>query len=335
MRRLHEFFAVTQHTVRCVMMWGGALVSAGVVPTTVSGQQTVTSKSPDQGTEAVQVTRWEVVDPELRESSGISVDPRRSDRFWTHNDSGDTPRLFAIELHEDRAESRPIQVKGAKALDWEDMASGAWEGQPWIVIGDVGDNAARRDHVSLYLLPQPEPGVDFVQAAEVMFRYADGPRDCEAVVMDRNAGELLLFAKARLPFAGVYRLKIPEARWQAIRSNAEPSEAGSSRREVTTEPLVAELLVAERIGMLPLPMITAADMSADGQLLAVTTYFDLFLFRREEGQTWREALAETPQHISLPRLKQIEAIAIDSNGDFWLTSEGRPMPLVRLRVNQP
>src|SRR5690606_18572639 len=130
--------------------------------------------------------------------------------FWTHNDSGDAARLFAIDTAESVVVTQ-FQLPGIDAVDWEDMASGVIDGRPTLVVADTGDNARRRDHVTLLVIDEPardqpardepvrdepvrdEPVRDELAASggrrphpldvrrRIHVQYPDGPRDCEAI----------------------------------------------------------------------------------------------------------------------------------------------------------
>ncbi|MDT5294667.1 MAG: hypothetical protein QOJ76_1547, partial [Acidobacteriota bacterium] len=95
-------------------------------------------------------------DRRIDESSGIVASRRNPGLFWTHNDSGDGPFVYAF----DRAgRSRGTwRVEGASARDWEDIAAGPGPetGRPYLYAGDIGDNEGRRDYVVVYRFPEPE-----------------------------------------------------------------------------------------------------------------------------------------------------------------------------------
>ena len=78
-------------------------------------------------------------DSRITESSGL-VAGSRSDLLFTHNDSGDVARFFAVDrTGRTRATYR---LRGVQARDWEDIARGPG-GTLW--LGDIGDNSASRD----------------------------------------------------------------------------------------------------------------------------------------------------------------------------------------------
>ena len=105
-------------------------------------------------TQAVQLATLE--DRRISESSGLVAARRSPGLFWTHNDSGDGPFVYAL----DRAgRSRGTwRVEGAQAIDWEDIAAGPGptEGQSYLYAGDIGDNGREREFVVVYRFPEPE-----------------------------------------------------------------------------------------------------------------------------------------------------------------------------------
>src|SRR5215813_6677580 len=91
----------------------------------------------------------------IKESSGIAASRRNSNIFWTHNDSGDGPFVYAFDR---QGKHRGVwRVAGAKAMDWEDMAvgSGPKRGQSYLYLGDIGDNSKNRDDIVVYRTAEP------------------------------------------------------------------------------------------------------------------------------------------------------------------------------------
>ena len=263
----------------------------------------------------------QVPDDRIDESSGIAASLSVANRFWTHNDSGDSARLFAIN---ERGETiKSVTIEHAKAIDWEDMAGGVVDGKKILIVGDVGDNARRRESIQLYILPDPEESLDSVPCVTINVRYPDGAGDCEAVAIDAENHRALLVKKTRLPLAGVYAIDIKDQSFEFENTNA----ASTNERSQNKKPVE---ITAERIATVPIRMVTGIDIRSDGRQMVVASYRDVFVFDREQGQTWEAAMKQTPCHAQLPRLKQIEAVCYDGDGHLWITSEGSPMPLVKI-----
>ncbi|MGH2757994.1 MAG: hypothetical protein ACRDKJ_00355, partial [Actinomycetota bacterium] len=109
-----------------------------------------------QGAEAYGRARllFNLQDETIGESSGVASYSRSSAVLFTHNDSGDGPRFFAIGK---RGETLATYVVlGAVSADWEDMARGpGGDGEPALYFGDIGDNFRSRPFVTVYEVPEP------------------------------------------------------------------------------------------------------------------------------------------------------------------------------------
>ena len=244
----------------------------------------------------------ELTDPELTETSGLVQSRRDADRFWAHNDSGDSPRLFA--LSESGAALGVVTLDLENAVDWEDMAAGTLGGDPVLVVGDIGDNQKKRQNITVHWLPEPtQPTGVNLPVSTITLSYPDGARDSEAMFVDPVSGDLILVAKS----AGseIYRLAAP---WK----DGELEQVGN--------------LV---FGDEDLPggnRVTGAD--AFGSRVILRTYTHLFVFQIPEGGTAIEALAGPACEVPVAAEMQGESVAIGEER-YWTISEGLMAPVHR------
>lgn len=284
----------------------------------------------DEGDAVEPLERRTVADMRIDESSGLAASTLVADRFWTHNDSGDVARLFAIDKSNAEppnaetsvAKTSVVAVEGVTATDWEDMASGTIAGKRLLFIGDVGDNSHRRKSVFLHVIEETIDLPVRTNCRTIEVTYSDGPGDCEAIGIDAQNNRLLLIKKTLLPLAGVYEVDLT-----CLNQNPEVSADDLSADNSVPAKFSA---VAKRIATLPIPMITGMDIRSDGRQMAIATYRDLFVYHRAADASWEETLAQVPRQAVLPKLRQIEAICYDSAGEIWITSERAPMPLARI-----
>ncbi len=256
----------------------------------------------------------------LTESSGLAASRIQPDIFWTHNDSGGQPNLYAFD-----AGGRlrcTYRVNGANARDWEDMASFTLDGQPWLLIADVGDNRRKRTECQIYLvreptLPdataQPDDGTPMTKTVPVerviRFKFDQGPRDCESVAFDPTSRQILLTTKRWSLTSQVYQLEWAEKR------NAS----------------AANIQTARSIGRIPVPVATAMDVSPDGRRAVVVCYGNAYEFTRGPNETWMMAFSRKPREIRLPARRQGEALCFGHDGrSLFLTSERQPTPFFRV-----
>jgi hypothetical protein len=134
-------------------------------------------------------------DPRIVESSGLAVSGRHGAVIWTHNDSGDAARLFAVGG--DGRTLAELRLAGAAARDWEALAAGRDDrGRPALFVGDIGDNQATREEMAVYRVTEPAAlGDATVPARRYRLRYADGPRDAEALLVDPRSNRLYVASK--------------------------------------------------------------------------------------------------------------------------------------------
>ena len=250
--------------------------------------------------------------PELTESSGLAVSRVNPTYFWTHNDSGGEPKLFALNQQGDYVGS--ILLKDAGAVDWEDVATFQHAGENWIMIADVGDNAAKRKSVDLYFIKEPDPTRHhrLTPAYRMTIRYPDGSRDCEAVAVDTNQGQIVFVTKSFLPAASVYTAPLPSL-----------DALGEEKSAKVT---------LEKHGTLAIPLVSAMDIDAEKGDIVLVNYFQCFWYRSGEKATPWAWISQLPEITELPKLKQIEAVALTSEREVWVTSEGNPAKLTRVRT---
>ena len=238
---------------------------------------------------------------DILESSGLAASHDVPNRFWTHNDSGDKPRLFAFD--NSGRDLGVVHLASIEAVDWEDISSFRVGDRGWLLIADVGDNARRRDTCQLHLLPEPDLRRDAPAVhSTIEFRYASGPVDCEAVGVDGTSNIVLLASKSAFR-SEVFALRIP----------ATPT---------------SQIQVARSIATIPVPLATGLDVSTDGRRAIVVTYADGYEFQRLENESWSDTFNRQPQAVTMPIRRQGESICYAADGhSLYLTSERQPTPL--------
>jgi hypothetical protein len=242
--------------------------------------------------------------PEVAEASGLAVSSRDGGFLWVVNDSGAKPILHLVGS--DGADRGKVAVEGAENVDWEDLSSFKLKGVPYLLIADTGDNNSSHDISTLYIVEEPKlpsagdalnGGVK--PAWMIRFRYEDGPRDCESVAVDQAAGKVILVSKRTKPPV-VYELPL------------KPDKDG--------------IAIAKRIGLTsveppkgipPLPYIaqpTGMDISDDGSMGAIVSYYGVFLFERKDKEGWGDAFAKPPIVLTPHGMSQAESVAFAKDG---------------------
>jgi hypothetical protein len=162
----------------------------------------VVPASAQENGEAVVATR--LGDPRIVESSGLALSRRHPGVVWTHNDSGDQARLFAVAS--DGRTRAVLTLAGVEARDWEAVAAGRDDrGRPALFAGDIGDNNGVWPEVAVHRVTEPATLRDAtVPAVRYRLRYADGPHDAEALLVDPRSNRLYVATKSEAG-GGLYR----------------------------------------------------------------------------------------------------------------------------------
>ena len=94
--------------------------------------------------------------PRVTESSGVVSSSLAPGVYWTHNDSGDGPFLYATDSA--GRDLGAIRVAGVGARDWEEVAAGPCFVAPGrcFYVGDIGDNAEQRPNIVVYRVAEPK-----------------------------------------------------------------------------------------------------------------------------------------------------------------------------------
>lgn len=223
--------------------------------------------------------------PELREASGLTISRAQPGVLWVHNDSGDAPVLYAIDLKGKLLAK--VGVLNATAIDWEDIASGPCprgigSGRPCLYIADTGNNNQSRDILTIFVVAEPSvSGADPSQPISVTaqwfrYRYPKLHEDTEAIAVLPN-GDVTVVTKGRTPtisFFGVTKADVDRA--VALNEVLTAVEQGDSG-----------IAPDQGLGR----WVTSAAISPDGRTLAVRTYSEIFFYALEtgpKGDRWRD-----------------------------------------------
>ena len=143
---------------------------------------------------------------DIKESSGLAASRKHPGVYWTHNDSGNGPYLFAI-TREGKFLAE-YGVASARNNDWEAITV---DDQGHLYVADIGNNDLKRDRVLVYRLAEPDPSTAGKKGKGPTLRpnqvwrlkYPDKPFDAESFFVHDGRGYVvskLLVGKN----AGVY-----------------------------------------------------------------------------------------------------------------------------------
>ncbi|HEU4875079.1 MAG TPA: hypothetical protein VFT44_18380 [Pyrinomonadaceae bacterium] len=264
-------------------------------------------------------------DKSISESSGLTASRSTPGAYWTHNDSGDGPFIYAFDT---RGDSLGVfRIAGAQARDWEDMAvgPGPQRGKSYLYIGDIGDNNDARAEIVVYRVPEPaltsatrkftkaRPGAT-EPAEAIRLRYPDGAHDAETLLVHPVSGHIYIITKVVIANPAVYEA-------------APPFTAGKP-------------ITMTRLGLVNVPslfggVITGGSISPDGRRVALCDYFQGYeLTLPAGGRNFNDIWKQRMVGFDLGKRKQGEAITYRLDGKALLaTSEGKNSSVIQVTRN--
>lgn len=293
---------------------GGAALGLAAVATALATAATGPGPFPGNragaGTSDPARRLFSLADDRITEASGLAASRRQPGVLYTHNDSGDVGRFFAVGP--DGRTRATFQLAGVRAVDWEDLALAPdARGVASVWLADIGDNRAQRPAVTVYRVDEPEVarGDATLPADAYRLRYPDGAHDAEALLV-APGGRLVVATKTYTGSSAVY---------------ATPDPPGPGREQLLRR--VADLRFAltgssggpSVVGQLA---VTGGDLSADGSQVVLRTYTDAYLWPVPAADV-TAAFAGPPRRVALPPQRLGEAVTFSPDGSALLvTSEG-------------
>ncbi|MET1059608.1 MAG: hypothetical protein ABWX84_08425, partial [Nocardioides sp.] len=226
-------------------------------------------------------------DPAIVESSGLTA---ADGLVTTVNDSGDGARVFTVDATSGRTVG--VTTWADEPTDVEALAP-AGDGHVW--VGDLGDNTASRDAVTVTRVPVGR-GDRSVTGETFRLVYPDGPVDAEALLAHPRTGRLFVVTK------GVFGGEVYAAP-SALRGDA-PNRLR---------------LLGDAPGI-----VTDGAFFPDGRHLVLRNYGRAFVLAFPS--------MEPVGAFALPAQKQGEGIAVAPDGTVYAGSEGAHSEVLRIAL---
>ncbi|MGW4030528.1 WD40 repeat domain-containing protein [Streptomyces sp. NPDC004838] len=237
-----------------------------------------------------------IKDPRIKESSGLAASRVHPGVYWTHNDQ-DEPRVFAVDSTTGETVAT-VTLRGVgKPRDMEAISIGP-DGR--IYVGDIGDNLnGSWSHVWIYAFPEPKTLGDMtVRATQYTVKYADGPRNAEALMVHPTTGRAYIASK---------------------------NEEGGGLYEGPAKLTASGTNTFRRVG--EVPWVTDGAFSPDGTRLVLRSYFSARVYEWENGRLGAD------ERVRAPIQGQSESVTYTADGKaVMFGSEGERSEVRRVAV---
>ncbi len=229
----------------------------------------------------------------IGETSGIEF---FKNDFLTHNDSGEKPNLYRFTERGNLINKYRIEC--TENNDWEDIA----QDKNYLYISDSGNNKGKRKNLNILIV---DPNRDFKKIGVIKFNYREQqnfderkkhPFDAEALVATQEV--LVLFTKNR---------KTSTTELYSIPKNS-GNYTLSPKKSFDVESLITGADYHQRLKLVAL----VGYVQSGEQFLYILNSFDMENLNQVKIKKFKLPLDG----------KQVEAIKIIDQSNFWITSEG-------------
>ena len=255
----------------------------------------------------------EIENDDIQEASGIVASLTNDNIIWTHNDSGDSNRIFAMDTQGKHLGE--YFLNDSQNRDWEDIAIGPGpeEGLHYLYVGDIGDNFSENDIKHIYRVIEPQlnsssnfNSIQLDGIESISFQYEDGNRDAETLIIDPLTKDIIIISKREATAVHIYSIPFPQDTDTILTANLIMTKDFYPNDNFATS-----------------QWIVGGDISHDGKEILVKSYTDIFYFSRTSNQSFYDALNN--EEIKFPYITepQGEAICWDANisGYYTLSEE--------------
>jgi len=251
----------------------------------------------------------EIESDDIQEASGIVSSLTNDNVIWTHNDSGDSNRIFAMDTAGKHLGE--YFLNNSENRDWEDIAIGPGpeEGLHYLYVGDIGDNFSQNDIKHIYRVIEPQldsssntNSIQLDNVESISFQYEDGNRDAETLIVDPLTKDIIIISKRETSAVHIYSLPFPQDTDAILTANLIMKKDFYPNNDFITS-----------------QWIVGGDISHDGKEILVKSYTDIFYFSRTSNQSFYDALNNEEMRFPYITEPQGEAICWDANLDGYYT----------------
>lgn len=245
----------------------------------------------------------------MPETSGLACSRTTPGYLWAHGDEnlGNNRKIVAVSPDGTLAMTVKINSGNIDRDDWEDIATGTYNGKNYIFLGAFGDNDLEyKDNYYIFYFEEPAitSGTQTVSVNTIRFGYPDNKAHNTETLLYDNVEQVFYIAdKVKKAVCTLYRLPFR-------------TDYGSELQTLTR---VTELGNGEKFNFL-----TGGDITPDGQWMAIKSKKYILLWERQDNESLSATVQRDPVQIAAyEEEEQGETIAWLDNTTFYTTSDSK------------
>ena len=245
----------------------------------------------------------------IKEVSGLACSRQTAGYLWAHGDenTGNKRQIIALQPDGTLAMTVHLTTEGSDRDDWEDIATGSYEGENYVFVGAIGDNDLQyKDAYYIYYLEEPSVVAGktmTVSAKWIRFGFPDNQAHNAEVLMYDNVEQMFYVVDKEDGACHLYMLPFR-------------TDYGSAVQRLT---VVCALGNGNKF-----KKATGGDITPDGRWMAIKNKSYVLLWERQGLESLSETAKREPVQVAAyEKEEQGESLAWLDGTTFYTTSDSK------------
>lgn len=244
----------------------------------------------------------------MKEISGLAASRQTPGYLWAHGDenTGDNRKIIAIQPDGTLAMTVNLTTPNTDRDDWEDIATGIYDGKNYVFIGAIGDNdLAFNDQYYIYYFEEPaiSSGTQNVTVNTIRFGYPDNTAHNTETLMYDNVEQMFYIADKVDGMCHLYKLPFSTTYGTGVQRLTEVCALGNGSQ---------------------FKLANGGDITPDGHWMAIKNEEYILLWERQGAESLSATALRNPvQVMAYQKEEQGESLAWLNDSLFYTTSDSK------------
>ena len=244
----------------------------------------------------------------MKEISGLAASRQTPGYLWAHGDenTGDNRKIIAIQPDGTLAMTVNLTTPGTTRDDWEDIATGIYDGKNYVFIGAIGDNdLAFNDQYYIFYFEEPaiSSGTQNVTVNTIRFGYPDIKAHNTETLMYDNVEQMFYIADKVEGVCHLYKLPFSTIYGTGVQRLTEVCALGNGSK---------------------FKLANGGDITPDGHWMAIKNEEYILLWERQGAESLSATAQRNPMQVmAYQKEEQGESLAWLNDSLFYTTSDSK------------
>lgn len=244
----------------------------------------------------------------MKEISGLAASRQTPGYLWAHGDenTGDNRKILAIQPDGTLAMTVNLTTPNTDRDDWEDIATGIYDGKNYVFIGAIGDNdLAFNDQYYIFYFEEPaiSSGTQNVTVNTIRFGYPDNTAHNTETLMYDNVEQMFYIADKVDGVCHLYKLPFSTTYGTGVQRLTEVCALGNGSK---------------------FKLANGGDITPDGHWMAIKNEEYILLWERQGAESLSATALRNPvQVMAYQKEEQGESLAWLNDSLFYTTSDSK------------